>query len=54
MIVATWIQLKNRKNNDARESILSLFLKISHIVCCLKNKAILRRIAKIVFKAIFY
>ena len=30
------------------------FLKISHIVCCLKNKAILRRNAKIVFKAFFY
>ena len=30
------------------------FLKISHIVCCLKNKAILKRIAKIVFKAFFY
>ena len=30
------------------------FLKIIHIVCCLKNKDILRRIAKIVFKAFFY
>ena len=29
------------------------FLKISHIVCCLKYKAILRRNAKIVFKAFF-
>ena len=30
------------------------FFKISHIVCCLKNKAILRRIVKNVFKAFFY
>ena len=30
------------------------FLKISHIVYCLKNKAILDLIAKIVFKTFFY
>ena len=29
-------------------------LKISHIVYCLKNKAILDLIAKIVFKTFFY
>ena len=30
------------------------FLKISHIVCCQKNKAILDLIAKIVLKTFFY
>ena len=41
------------KNRHARIDFKP-FLEISHIVCCLKNKAILRRIAKIVFKAFFY
>ncbi len=46
--------LKKCKKKRGSKIDFKLFLKISHIVCCQKNMAILRRIAKIVFKAFFY